>query len=594
MHLHIHSTRLFPKEKGADAYNINGISARCDWVVLSDFSPPFIHFRKNIETDHPRHIFLSLRSPYEALKYFDECILPRIRSGFVLVSGSEDVTVPNQLDRRFRDFTENEKNSINKILEHPYLFHWFAENLDDDSHPKMSPLPLGMLFKAGMPAMGVQIPSIPPLATRPLRVLCAHRVSDGEQYESRRTVSKLAKEYWSDYCTCLDHEVSEDDCVELLREHAFVLCVEGGGIDPSPKAWLAIMHGAIPIILDNALRSAYQELPVIFVQKWDAESIDVTKLERWHNEFSSIHDDIKSRQEVIGRLGIEYWWRKIERRWLTNLPESIISPENSILAHFSYSEEVHEKSGSAMEAKPVVMILGMHRSGTSCLTGSLQQGGLYLGEVYTENPFNRKGNRENDRIMRLNDALLAKNSADWRTPPAEMAWDQELIRERDDIIREFELNLENMWGFKDPRVLFTFPFWKDGLQNIKMVGTFRHPVSVAQSLNFRNQMAIAVGLELWYAYNCKLLALLEEYDFPLISFDVPAGQYLASVEFVAKYLGLNILLRQNESTFFEETLRTHKECFEVDVPLHIMDIYEKLQQYSQAARPLAPKTSCVV
>ena len=34
----------------------------------------------------------------------------------------------------------------------------------------------------------------------------------------------------------------------------------------------------------------------------------------------------------------------------------------------------------------VVCILGMHRSGTSCLTGSLQQAGLFLGDCHTWNP----------------------------------------------------------------------------------------------------------------------------------------------------------------------------------------------------------------
>lgn len=41
-----------------------------------------------------------------------------------------------------------------------------------------------------------------------------------------------------------------------------------------------------------------------------------------------------------------------------------------------------------------VLILGMHRSGTSCLAGSLQEAGLYLGEVNTAAPHNAKGNRE--------------------------------------------------------------------------------------------------------------------------------------------------------------------------------------------------------
>lgn len=64
----------------------------------------------------------------------------------------------------------------------------------------------------------------------------------------------------------------------------------------------------------------------------------------------------------------------------------------------------------------VVMVLGMHRSGTSCLTGLLQQTGLELGDVVTEAPHNKKGNRENLDIMRLNDDVLAHSRGSWDRP----------------------------------------------------------------------------------------------------------------------------------------------------------------------------------
>lgn len=281
-------------------------------MVLSDSVSPFVHLHKNSDTDKPRHIFLSLRSPYEALGYFCDHILPVLNAPFVLVSGSEDVTIPNQLDKRFRRFNDYEQQIIQKILDNPHLIHWFAENLDDASHPKMSPLPLGILFKDGIPETGVAIPTIPPLASRPLKVLCAHRIRDDKQCDTRRYVSKLAKAHWSDFCTCLDHEVPEAEFVELLRKFAFVLCVEGGGIDPSPKAWQAIMFGAVPIILDSALKDAYVQLPVVFVSKWEGSCLNIEMLKKWHHIFSAFHDDPQQRKKVIERLGIDFWWSKIQ------------------------------------------------------------------------------------------------------------------------------------------------------------------------------------------------------------------------------------------------------------------------------------------
>jgi len=46
-----------------------------------------------------------------------------------------------------------------------------------------------------------------------------------------------------------------------------------------------------------------------------------------------------------------------------------------------------------------LIILGMHRSGTSALAGSLEGAGLNLGPVSTHEVDNAKGNREDTRII---------------------------------------------------------------------------------------------------------------------------------------------------------------------------------------------------
>lgn len=48
----------------------------------------------------------------------------------------------------------------------------------------------------------------------------------------------------------------------------FIACIHGGGIDPSPKAWEALMVGTIPIIQHSTLDDAYSRLPVMFVHDW--------------------------------------------------------------------------------------------------------------------------------------------------------------------------------------------------------------------------------------------------------------------------------------------------------------------------------------
>jgi hypothetical protein len=59
--------------------------------------------------------------------------------------------------------------------------------------------------------------------------------------------------------------------------------------------------------------------------------------------------------------------------------------------------------------KMIISVLGMHRSGTSSLVGSLEEAGVFLGNVQRVNPNNPKGNLEHLKIMKLHDDLLAEN-----------------------------------------------------------------------------------------------------------------------------------------------------------------------------------------
>ena len=50
--------------------------------------------------------------------------------------------------------------------------------------------------------------------------------------------------------------------------------------------------------------------------------------------------------------------------------------------------------------KKVVLILGMHRSGTSVLSAGLQSMGVYLGDkLFSPESDNPKGNYENEKIV---------------------------------------------------------------------------------------------------------------------------------------------------------------------------------------------------
>lgn len=225
----------------------------------------------------------------------------------------------------------------------------------------------------------------------------------------------------------------------------------------------------------------------------------------------------------------------------------------------------------------VITVLGMHRSGTSCLTGLLEDVGVFLGNVSKKNPYNLKGNQENLRIMELNDAVLNDNGATWDNPPISTAvWSPQRKKELKDILKEYDE--QDIWAFKDPRVLFTLEGWMQRIPNLQFIGTFRHPEAVAQSLYNRGKMPRDEAYSLWRKYNEKLLWYHEKYNFDVVNFNLESEAYLDTVLNVFKKLGL--VESTSTMDFFDSTLRHAKIDEQVEMPAGVQETYDRLLSIS--------------
>lgn len=193
---------------------------------------------------------------------------------------------------------------------------------------------------------------------------------------------------------------------------------------------------------------------------------------------------------------------------------------------------------SASTAEAPVIVIGMHRSGTSCLAGCLEDLGLTLGPVNTRAPHNRKGNRENPRLWPIHDAVLARVGAAWDRPPGGgVAWTGAEIANLQAVIQADYAGLPRPWGVKDPRATFLLDGWFEALPEARLVGSIRHPLAVAASLKARNGFDEARSLALWAAYNRALLAWRERTGFPIVDHDAP--DYEARVRDIGAGLGLD-------------------------------------------------------
>ena len=229
------------------------------------------------------------------------------------------------------------------------------------------------------------------------------------------------------------------------------------------------------------------------------------------------------------------------------------------------------------EARPIC-VLGMHRSGTSCLTGLLEDAGVHLGGVSKKNPFNLKGNQENKLIMDLHDEVLAANGGSWDKPPTgEVTWSATQKSKLAEIIDQYR-DL-TPWAFKDPRTLFTLAGWRDFIPEMSCIGTFRHPSVVAQSLHRRGKMSPEKGFELWLRYNQKLLLRKQQLSFDIVCFDLAPDVYLQSVGEMFRKLNLEIV--NTDLAFFDEQLRSVEvsPMFE-NPPIEVMDMYARLRDQS--------------
>ncbi|MDP3694872.1 MAG: hypothetical protein Q8R42_02015, partial [Desulfocapsaceae bacterium] len=158
--------------------------------------------------------------------------------------------------------------------------------------------------------------------------------------------------------------------------------------------------------------------------------------------------------------------------------------------------------------KKVIVVLGMHRSGTSAITRSLSMLGVNLGDALHPAGFdNPKGFWENRECIAINEELLRHfNSAyDCLDLRFESVVDDSFIRALKDraiqLINRYLDESDGLWGFKDPRTCRLLSFWRDVFQSIKcdvcFVIVLRNPVSVVASLTKREQLPEEKSYLLW-------------------------------------------------------------------------------------------------
>src|SRR5580704_14233643 len=176
---------------------------------------------------------------------------------------------------------------------------------------------------------------------------------------------------------------------------------------------------------------------------------------------------------------------------------------------------------ATMPVGPWLLVVGMHRSGTSAVTGALGSLGFAVpvSEDRWEPSADNPDHWESRALGNHDDAILERLGGTWDRPPdPELDWksDPDLgIDELGDPVaaaaKAFPHPGPIVW--KDPRTCLLLPYWLPRIPKpVAAVFIWRSPLAVARSLQARDGMHLADGVALWERYNRSGLAGLAGVD----------------------------------------------------------------------------------
>lgn len=201
--------------------------------------------------------------------------------------------------------------------------------------------------------------------------------------------------------------------------------------------------------------------------------------------------------------------------------------------------------------RPVIVLLGMHRSGTSLTMSVLEALGVSCGDnLIRAGRGNEVGFFEHRGIVTAHERLLGELDRVWHGPkgsyPLPELWleSDAARRAKRDLaaIVEGEVAAANgrVWGFKDPRTCRLLPLWKQIFEMSRTEPRYlivvRDPAAVCASLKKHNGMDRARSELTWLQYNLEPLHHCGDNLLLVADYDRLVDQTQYEVERFAKLL----------------------------------------------------------
>jgi hypothetical protein len=213
--------------------------------------------------------------------------------------------------------------------------------------------------------------------------------------------------------------------------------------------------------------------------------------------------------------------------------------------------------------KDLLLILGMHRSGTSALTGSLVNIGYFAGNKLLEaSVYNEKGFFEDRDIIWINDLILNYNNLSWYN------YNGQILKYSNHHFRKLVVLLllkyccKRKVIIKDPRISLLMPVYTKAFMKLgweyRFIEIQRNDKSIIDSINNRNRELRLDNITELIRHYYKSIDLYSGYNKKLVlKFEDLVNQNIGTYNQLIDFLNLS----ENEiniiRNFFDSRLKNH-------------------------------------
>lgn len=224
--------------------------------------------------------------------------------------GGDDLTVPHQTDKRFPQNLEQPSRVLTQQVR-AGTKTVFAENIDS-RNSIFRPLPGGVLPRAASGTLRLgKAGSLKGLPDGGKLAFVSHRVREGNQWQIRRDVSRFAVDDWHSFVDLVSGDLPARLWRKTAQNYTFGLCVEGGGVSPSPKFFDLLLRQTIPVISESAVSEVHEKLPCVVIPAWAPEFLTRDLLE---DNYARLATTWVQWEKVFACMSQNYWLNYMEKQ----------------------------------------------------------------------------------------------------------------------------------------------------------------------------------------------------------------------------------------------------------------------------------------